>query len=209
VIAALSGVVSEKNLSDAIIDVHGVGYRVNLSLLTLALLPEPGQPAQLRIRTVVREDAFDLYGFLTRAEEALFLMLTSVSHVGPKVAMAVLSGLDAESLVAAIAKGDVARLTKIHGVGKKTAERLVLELKDKVKTLDVEGSAPGKRPKGTAPTPSAMSDLVSALVNLGYREAQAETAARTAMDHLGEDAAFELLFRESLKGLRGGGVSGR
>lgn len=203
-IASLTGVVAEKNLSDAIVDVHGVGYRVNLSLISLAQLPEPGQQTQLRIRTVVREDAFDLYGFLTRAEEELFLLLTSVSHVGPKVAMAVLSGLDTESLVAAIAKGDVARLTKIHGVGKKTAERLVLELKDKVKTLDVSGSGPGKRPKGAPPAPSAMGDLVSALVNLGYREAQAEAAARSATERVGEDAAFELLFREALKGLRSG-----
>ncbi|MEW6435511.1 MAG: Holliday junction branch migration protein RuvA [Myxococcota bacterium] len=200
-IASLKGVVAEKNLTDAIIDVQGVGYRVNLSLLSLAQLPEQGTHAQLRIRTVVREDAFDLYGFLTRAEEELFLLLTSVSHVGPKVAMSVLSGLDTESLVGAIAKGDVARLTKIHGVGKKTAERIVLELKDKVKTLDVEGASKGKALKTAPPVTS---DLVSALVNLGYREAQAETAARTATEHVGEDAAFELLFREALKALRSG-----
>lgn len=200
-IASLNGVVAEKNLTDAIIDVQGVGYRVNLSLISLALLPEPGTHAQLRIRTVVREDAFDLYGFLTRAEEELFLLLTSVSHVGPKVGMSVLSGLDTESLVAAIAKGDVARLTKIHGVGKKTAERIVLELKDKVKGLSVEGAGKGT-PSKTAPP--VTSDLVSALVNLGYREVQAEAAARTATEHAGEDAAFELLFREALKALRSG-----
>lgn len=203
-IAALAGVVAEKNLTDAIIDVHGVGYRVNLSLLSMAQLAEPGANASLRIRTVVREDAFDLYGFLTRAEEELFLLLTSVSHVGPKLAMSILSGLDADALVQVIGKGDVARLTKIHGVGKKTAERVVLELKDKVKTLSVEGAAPGKRPKGSAPAPSTTGDLVSALVNLGYREPQADLAARNATERLGEDAAFELLFREALKGLRSG-----
>jgi len=201
VIASLKGVVAEKNLTDAIIEVQGVGYRVNLSLLSLAQLPEPGAHTQLRIRTVVREDAFDLYGFLTRAEEELFLLLTSVSHVGPKVGMAVLSGLDTESLVEAIAKGDVARLTKIHGVGRKTAERIVLELKDKVKGIDVGGSGKTKSSKAAPPVTS---DLVSALVNLGYREAQAEAAARTATERLGEDAAFELLFREALKALRSG-----
>jgi Holliday junction DNA helicase RuvA len=198
-IAFLKGLVLEKNLSDAVIDVNGVGYRVNLSLLALSRLPEAGQPVSLRIRTVVREDAFDLYGFLSRAEEELFLLLTSVSHVGPRLASSVLSGLEVDELTAAIAKGDVARLTKIHGVGRKTAERLVLELKDKMKLVAVEGRA--TKAGGAARTP-AMSDLVSALVNLGYKEAQAETAAKLAGERAGADAAFELLFREAMKSLR-------
>ncbi len=201
-IAFLKGLVFEKNLGDVVIDVNGVGYRVGLSLLTLARMPENGQPVSLRIRTVVREDAFDLYGFLSRAEEELFLLLTSVSHVGPKLAINVLSGLEVEELTTAIARGDVARLTKIHGVGKKTAERLVLELKEKVKLLVVEGAptASGKKPMKPA---SAASDLISALVNLGYKEAQAEQAAELAQERAGADAPFELLFRESLKSLRG------
>jgi Holliday junction DNA helicase RuvA len=199
VIAFLKGLVLEKNLADAVIDVNGVGYRVNLSLLALSRLPEVGQPTSLRIRTVVREDAFDLYGFLTRGEEELFLLLTSVSHVGPKVANAVLSGLEFEELTAAIAKGDVARLTKIHGVGRKTAERLVLELKDKMKLVAIEGKSAAKASVGKSPVSS---DLVSALVNLGYKEAQAEGAAKLAVERAGEDAAFELLFREALKSLR-------
>jgi Holliday junction DNA helicase RuvA len=195
VIASLKGAVAEKNLADAVIDVAGVGYRVHLSLISLSALPEVGQSVSLRIRTVVREDALDLFGFLTRTEEELFLMLTSVSHVGPKVAMGVLSGLEVEELVGAIAKGDVARLTKIHGVGRKTAERLVLELKEKVKTLSLE--APGEK---RAPTENQ--DLVSALINLGYKPPQAEAAADTAAQRAGEGAAFELLFREALKVLR-------
>lgn len=200
-IAALKGLVLEKNPGDVTIDVNGVGYRVGASLLTLARLPEVGQPIFMRIRTVVREDAFDLYGFATRSEEELFLLLTSVSHVGPKLALMVLSGLELEDLQAAIAKGDVARLTKIHGVGKKTAERLVLELKEKVKLLAIDGAAPiaGKKPaKAASPT----SDLVSALVNLGYKEAQAEQAAQLAEERNGAEAPFEVLFRESLKSLR-------
>jgi Holliday junction DNA helicase RuvA len=200
VIAALKGVVAERNLSDAVIDVNGVGYRVNLSLLTLASLPETGQGVSLRIRTVVREDAFDLFGFLTRTEEELFLMLTSVSHVGPKVAMNVLSGLEVEELVGAIAKGDVARLTKIHGVGRKTAERLVLELKDKVKQIALEAKPGGKKP--VLETGGVTADLVSALINLGYKEPQAEAAAQAASERAGEGAQFELLFREALKVLR-------
>jgi Holliday junction DNA helicase RuvA len=201
-IAALSGVVLEKNLNDAVIDVNGVGYRVFLSLIALARLPEEGQSAKLRIRTVVREDALDLFGFLTRAEEELFTLLTSVSQVGPKLALGVMSGLDADALVQVIARGEVARLTKIRGVGKKTAERLVLELKDKVKLLNVAQIA-GAKPALVEPA-GARSDLVSALVNLGYKEAQAEKAADSASERAGEGAPFEVLFREALKGLRTG-----
>jgi len=202
VIASLKGVVAEKNPGDAVVDVNGVGYRVNLSALTLSSLPELGQPVALRIRTVVREDAFDLFGFLTRTEEDLFLLLTSVSHVGPKVAMSVLSGMEVEDLVAAIAKGDVARLTKIHGVGRKTAERLVLELKEKVKTLSLEAKPGGKKAPISAEAGVA-ADLISALINLGYKEPQAEAAAQAASERAGGNAAFEVVFREALKVLRG------
>lgn len=201
-IAFIKGVVLEKNLTEVIVDVSGVGYRVALSLLSLARLPEVGQPVSLRVRTVVREDALDLYGFLSRPEEELFLLLTSVSHVGPKLAINVLSGLEVEQLTEAIGKGDVARLTKIHGVGKKTAERLVLELKEKVKLLVVDGAPVNGRSKA-GKAPSALSDLISALVNLGYKEAQAEQAAQLAEERAGADAPFEALFRESLKSLRG------
>ncbi len=198
-IASLKGQLVEKNLSDAVVDVGGVGYRVFLSLLSLARLPEEGQRVELRIRTVVREDAFELFGFLSRPEEDMFLLLTSVSHVGPRLAMMVLSGLEVDELAASISRGEVARLTKIHGVGRKTAERLVLELKDKVKALSIEAKGQGK-----APLPGPLSDLTSALVNLGYKPAQAEKAAEAAQSRAGNDAPFELLFREALKGLRQG-----
>ncbi len=198
-IAHLKGLILEKGATEAIVDVNGVGYRVAMSLLSLARLPEKGEPVSLRIRTVVREDALDLYGFSSALEEDVFLQLTTVSHVGPKLAINVLSGLEVEELIAAIAKGDVARLTKIHGVGKKTAERLVLELKDKAKLLGSSGGP--KISKSTKASPK--SDLVSALVNLGYKEAQAEQAAQLAEERAGSEAAFEVLFRESLKSLRG------
>ncbi len=201
-IASLKGLVLEKDVTEAIIDVNGVGYRVALSILSLARLPEVGQPVTLRIRTVVREDALDLYGFSSRPEEELFLLLTSVSHVGPRLAINVLSGLEVAELTAAIAKGDVARLTKIHGVGKKTAERLVLELKEKVKLLVLDGVPAAGKGKTSKPA-STSSDLISALVNLGYKEAQAEQAAHLAEERAGAEAPFELLFRESLKSLRG------
>jgi Holliday junction DNA helicase RuvA len=199
-IAALRGIVQEKSVDEAVIDVGGVGYRVNFSSLTLGRLPSEGQPVQVRVRTVVREDAFELFGFLSRAEEELFLLLNSVSHVGPRLALAVLSGMEVSELVAAIGRSEVARLTKIHGVGKKTAERLVLELKDKVKTLHLEQVAAQARP--ATPESSQQADLISALINLGYKQPQAEKAAESASERLGAEAAFQALFREALKVLR-------
>lgn len=203
-IASLSGVVLEKNLNDAVLDVNGVGYRVFLSLLSLARLPEEGKPAKVRIRTIVREDALDLFGFLSKNEEDMFLMLTSVSHVGPKVALNVLSGLEVESLAQAIANGEVGRLTKIHGVGKKTAERLVLELREKVKLLVLEQRVDASGKPAPATNAPMRSDLTSALVNLGYKQQQADKAADVAIERAGAEAPFEALFREALKALRGG-----
>jgi Holliday junction DNA helicase RuvA len=163
----------------------------------MSRLPEEGQPVRVRVRTIVREDALELFGFLTRAEEDMFLLLTSVSQVGPKLAMNVLSGLEVESLASAIGRADVGKLTQIHGVGKKTAERLVLELKDKVKVVAL-GSKRGALAEPAGPK----SDLISALVNLGYKPVQAEKAAALAEERAGSDAPFEALFREALKGLR-------
>lgn len=202
-IASLRGVLAEKSATDAVVDVNGVGYRVSLSLLSLAKLPEVNAQVSLRIRTVVREDAFDLYGFLSRTEEELFLLLTTVSHVGPKMAITVLSGLEVDDLLVALGKGDVPRLTKVHGVGKKTAERLVLELKDKVKLIasDVEIKS-GSTPARSKSPPK--SDLVSALVNLGYKEAQADSAAQLVAERVAAEASFEVQFREALKVLRTG-----
>lgn len=201
-IAYLRGAILEKNLDDAVIDVNGVGYRVRFSLLSLTRLPEEGQVAKVRVQSVVREDAFDLYGFLTRQEEEMFLLLTSVSHVGPRVAMAVLSGLEVPDLIRSLSNAEVGRLTKIRGVGKKTAERLVLELRDKVKLLAVEGAASAA--PATAADRGARADLISALVNLGYKQPQAEKAADVAAEKAGEGAPFEAQFREALKALRTG-----
>lgn len=203
-IASLSGVVESKAADEAVIDVHGVGYRVFLSLRSMAMLPPVGQPARLRIRTVVREDALDLYGFASADEEELFLLLTSVSHIGPKVASTILSGMQPPELAHAIAAGDVARLTKLHGVGKKTAERLVVELKDKVQPLLI--SAARNAPAGAVPPPSPSAqrnDLVNALVNLGYKPAQAEKAAELAEEKAGPAAALDVLIREALRAARG------
>jgi Holliday junction DNA helicase RuvA len=202
-IASLRGTVVEKGDSEAILDVNGVGYRVYLSLLALTRLPEEGQPCRVRIRTVVREDAFELFGFLTPQEEELFLLLTSVSHVGPRLALSVLSGLEVDELVAALGRGEVARLTKIHGVGKKTAERLVLELRDKVKNLSVAAQAQTAASRPARTTGGASADVISGLVNLGFKPPQAEKAVEMAVETVGAEASFELLFREALKLVRG------
>ena len=193
-IAALRGNVAEKSEEGAVIEVHGVGYRVFFSALTLARLPRAGEPVTVRVRTVVKEDALDLYGFLSAVEEEMFQLLTSVSGVGPRLGLTVLSGLEVEELADALEAGEVARLTRIHGVGKKTAERLVLELKDKVRLLPRE-----KRPVRAAPE-GPRADLVSALANLGYRPAQAEAAAEAALQKLG-GAGLEPLLREALRSL--------
>ncbi len=196
-IASLNGTVLEKSEDEAIIEVAGVGYRVAFSVLTLARLPPVGEAVRVRVRTVVREDAFELFGFLGPVEEAMFILLTSVSHVGPRLAMTVLSGLEVDELVIALERGEVARLTRIHGVGRKTAERLVLELREKVKVLPRATSAPAQRPGDEG----ARADLVSALANLGYRPAQAEAAAEAALTKLGA-AELEALLREALRTLR-------
>lgn len=199
-IASLRGTVAEKGSSDAVIDVNGVGYRVFLSLLSLTRMPEVGEPTQLRIRTVVREDALDLFGFLTADEESLFLMLTSVSRVGPRLAMTVLSGLEVEALLSAIAGGEIARLSKIHGVGKKTAERVVLELRDKAQAL-ARGLSDAP-PTAKTPPGAADKDVISALQNLGYKAPEAERGVALARERLGEAEGFERLFREALQALR-------
>ncbi len=190
-IAALRGTIIEKSTSEVLVDVNGVGFRVNCSKLVMAELPEEKESVSLRIRTVVREDALELFGFLSREEEAMFLLLTSVSKVGPKLAMSVLSGLPAPQLAAALVAGDLARLATIHGVGKKTAERLVVELKERAKPL-----------VGASLGVAASQDLVSALLHLGYRPAQAELAARTAMESTGSEAPLEGKIRAALAVLR-------
>jgi len=197
VIASLQGTLLEKSEGEAVIEVGGVGYRVVFSSLTLARLPAAGEQVRVRVRTVVREDAFELFGFLGPLEETMFTLLTSVSHVGPRLAMTVLSGLEVDELVVALERGEVARLTRIHGVGRKTAERLVLELKEKVKTLPRAAPSRAGEPRIEGPR----ADLVSALANLGYRPAQAEAAAEAALEKLGA-AELEAQLREALRTLR-------
>jgi Holliday junction DNA helicase RuvA len=198
-IARLDGVLLEKRGDAAVVDVQGVGYLVHLSLQSMGRLPPEGGRAQLRCYTHVREDALQLFGFLTAEEEELFHLLIGVSGVGPRLALNVLSGMPAGELAIAILHGELGRLTKIQGVGKKTAERLVLELKDKIKTSGL-AAAPTSRPPG-APSEA----LLSALVNLGYRPAAAERTADQVRRALGPLAPLEDQLREALRLIAGAG----
>jgi Holliday junction DNA helicase RuvA len=195
VIAVLKGTLAEKHPNQAIVDVGGVGYDVQIPVSTYTSLPEAGGPVTLRIFTHVREDALLLFGFLTADEKTIFEKLISVSGIGPKLAITVLSGLATPDLVAAIRTSDVVRLVRIPGVGKKTAERMVLELKDKL--VEVGGSGAKK----TLPAMPALKpldqDVLSALTNLGCSAPVAEEAIRKAREK-GTEEKFEPLFRAAL-----------
>jgi Holliday junction DNA helicase RuvA len=196
VIARLAGTIAEKGDGHAIVDVGGVGYRIHLSQASLARLPPVGERVALRTYTHVREDALDLFGFATEEEEAVFRELIGVKNVGPRAAQNILSGIEARDLAAAVARGDVARLTRVPGVGKKTAERLVVELKEKLLAL-ARAAAPAARPAG-----SVEEQLQQALVGLGYRAQQAEGAVAAMRERM-EGRALDDLLREALKLLRG------
>ena len=199
-IAALRGTILEKHPTRLVIDVNGVGYEVFVPLSTYYGLGEPGANIYVRIHTHVREDALLLYGFATALEQELFERLISVSGIGPKVALAVLSGIEPQELIRAIERGDLARLTAIPGVGKKTSERLVVELKDRLPRAQVAVAAADE----AAPTaPALRDDVVSALVNLGYHRPLAEKAAEAAIKTLGPspDAGFERMLKQALREL--------
>lgn len=193
-IAWLSGVLRRKAGDSLIIDVGGVGYEVTVPLSTHNRVPETGDPVALHVHTHVREDSLSLFGFSTELEKEVFLLLLNVSGIGPKLALSVLSGLSLDDLVTAIHASDDSRLCSIPGIGKKTAARLCLELKDKVKHL-----APVVRSAVQAggPLPSSVDDAISALVNLGYRRPQAEEAVKR-VHQVRPDIATAQLIRESL-----------
>ena len=203
-IAFLSGTVLSKQATTAIIEVGGVGYEVAIPLSTFYELGDVGTAAQLRIYTHVREDTLQLFGFKTTRERELFLHLISVNGVGPGLAIKLLSGMSADELVASILTNNLARLVSVPGVGRKTAERLVVDLRDKIAALSTPAieqefaakGAPGARTPETA----VRDDAISALANLGYQKSAAEKAVKTAMDE-GGDLSVELILRRSLRSL--------
>ena len=186
-IAQLRGKLTEKEPSRVVIDVNGVGYEVFIPTTTFTAMPNAGADVSLDIHTHVREDIIALYGFSSRQERRVFERLISISGIGPKLAVTILSGGSVEGLVGAIRRGDLARLTSIPGVGKKTAERIVVELRDKLQEFTEE---PAK--------PVVETDVLSALENLGYSRPMAEAAVRRAANG-DEDAAFDVLFKRALQ----------
>ena len=191
-IARLKGTLAEKSPSRIVVDVGGVGYDLQVPLSTFYGLGDAGTPVALRVHTHVREDVIALFGFATALEHDLFERLISINGIGPKLALAVLSGIDPAELVRAIRTQDVARLTRIPGVGKKTAERIGLELKDRLPQAAV--------PADTAAGDGLRADLLSALTNLGYNRSVAEKAIDTAL-RKNPSADFEHVLRDLLRGM--------
>jgi len=193
-IAHLRGKLLSKHPNQAIVEAGGVGYEVTISVPTFSDLPAAGSEVALHIHTHVREDALALYGFLRSSEKLLFEKLITVSGIGPKLAITILSGMAADEMVGAIRGNDVAKLTRIPGIGRKTAERMVLELRDKLP--EVSSAAVTAMPAVTA----VEEDVLSALVNLGYQRAAAEKALAGATRN-GKSGTFDALFREALAAL--------
>jgi holliday junction DNA helicase RuvA len=194
-IARLTGKIVYKSIDHLIVDVGGVGYRLMIPLSTYYALPEE-ENVSFFVYTSVKEDAIHLYGFLKNLEKEFFALLISVSGIGPRLAINILSNISAEELGVAMEEGDTQRLSAIPGIGKKTSERLILELQEKVKRLDF-GRLPSELQKGTYSPSKALEDAVSALVNLGYKEGQAKKALKSI--EATETTSVESILKSALK----------
>ena len=196
-IAHLIGKLIYKSPDHSIVDVNGIGYKVFTPLSTYYVLPKTGESVTLHIHTRVREDELKLFGFLTEEEQTIFEKLITINKVGPKLALGILSGMSPKNLLTAIMNNDAARLSTIPGVGKKTAERLTLEMKDKLSdlTFEMEHQLDSEAPEGF------YEDALSALVNLGYKKPQAEKSLKSAYNKIGKSSSLEELIKESLNNL--------
>jgi Holliday junction DNA helicase RuvA len=196
VITFVEGMLVEKQPGRAVMNVHGVGYELAIPLSTFDRLPDENQPCRLLTHFHVREDAQELFGFLTEGERQLFRMLLAVSGIGPKTAMSALSGLPARDFRAAIVGGDIKRLSSISGIGKKTAERMVVELRDKLSAGEALEAVTGGAP--ATPGDLRQRDAILALVSLGYKQADAQKRVVETAEKLGPAAPVEELIRRSL-----------
>jgi len=202
-IAHLSGTLLSKNPNSVIVDVSGVGYEVNIPVSTFYELEDTGTNVKLRIYTHVKEDALQLYGFKTARERELFINFISVSGIGPKIGIALLSGMSADELIASIKTNNLARLTLIPGVGKKTAERLIVDLREKMTALsNAQVEESGVRPIAAEESTedSVRSQALSGLMNLGYQRSAAEKAIDAALSE-GGDISVESILKRSLRKL--------
>lgn len=197
-ISFLEGKLVDALPTQVTIDVHGVGYDVLIPLSSFDKLPSPGHNVKLLTHLAVREDAHVLYGFMTSAEREMFrLLINTVSGIGPKLALNVLSGMNVTALRGAVANGDIKSLSQISGVGKKTAERIVVELKDKIGAAGAWEAASAAR--ALSPADQKINDAVLALMALGFKQVEAHEAVRSALSALGEGATVEDLVRACLK----------
>ena len=197
-ITFLHGKLVEALPTQVVVDVNGVGYEVLIPLSSFDKLPQPGHEVKLLTQLVIREDAHQLYGFMTLAERDLFrLLVNTVSGIGPKTALNILSGMNATAFRGAVANGDVKSLSQISGVGKKTAERIVVELRDKIGAAGAWGAASAQR--SLSPDDQKINDAVLALMALGFKQIEAHDAVRSAQNSLGAKATVEDLVRVCLK----------
>jgi Holliday junction DNA helicase RuvA len=197
-ITFLQGKLVESLPTQAIVEVNGVGYEVMIPLSSYSKLPAPGQPVRLLTHLAVREDAHTLYGFMTSPERDLFrLLIHTVSGIGPKIAMNILSGISAVAFRGAVANGDVKSLSQISGVGKKTAERIIVELKDKVGAAGAWEAASAQR--ALTPEDQKINDAVLALIALGFKQVEAYDAVKRTQASLGAETTVEDLVRACLK----------
>ncbi len=204
-IGRLEGVLREKRPTQVVVDVGGVGYELSIPLSTFAVLPDEGKVVSLRVHTHVREDAFLLFGFQSALEREAFELLLHANRVGPKLALTTLSGIDAEELVQAIQEGDVGVLQGVPGIGRRMAERIVVELRERAQELAARALArQGEGARAARPASgedALLEQVLSALMNLGVAKPQAERAARQALDELGAGEPVQGLIRAALRGL--------
>lgn len=198
-IAWLSGRLVQKDLPFVVIDAGGVGYLAEVPISTFAELPAVGQKAELHIHTLVREDAIALFGFRTTGERSLFRRLIAISGIGPRIALAVIGGMPPGELLKAIDSGEADRFIRIPGVGRKTAERLIVELRDKLGLLQTEMELGPMTSEPGAVT--LIQDVISAMENLGFKRPQAEKAARAAAAEAGDEAGFQEVLKRTLNSL--------
>ncbi len=194
----VDGVLEEKQPTRVVVNVHGIGYEISIPLSSYDRLPAVGERVRVRTVLVVREDAHLLFGFMTEEERAAFRMLTDISGIGPKLGLAVLSGLPVRELKAAVAAGDVKRLSGITGVGKKTAERIVLEMRDKLGRGELIEAATGGAHPG--PVDSKLRDVLLALVSLGYKQVEAQRMVKDLAGDITPDEPLEDILRKVLSG---------
>jgi Holliday junction DNA helicase RuvA len=196
-IARISGLLIYKSISHVIVDAHGIGYRIFVPLTTFYELPDSSQPITLHIHTHVKEDAINLFGFNSCEEKRVFQLMISVSGIGPKLAMNILSGISARELIVAVSQGNLNRLVRIPGVGKKMAERMILELKDKM--IKIDSYEMVDKDMNDLSMDDMKGDALSALINLGYKNQAAKSALAKVIDEFPEPMTLEILLKRTLK----------